>query len=127
MFSVKDISQMKHQRLNVKKETFRVILKQFTLKIKNIVERGGQDAILKVPQFVLGYPPFDAVFATKYIARQLTRLGYSVSVPIVGTLYVTWKPVKAHKNIPTWNSDPQEDLSSLLYLKDTAKKIRQKK
>lgn len=122
---MKDISIMKQQKLNVKKETFRVILKQFTLKIKNIVQRGGSDAILKLPNFVIGYPPFDSAYATKYIARQLTRLGYNVSVPMIGTLYVTWTTQKV--KTPMWNSDPQEDLSSLLYLKDAAKKIRQKK
>ena len=130
MFSVKDINQIKKQKDSVKKETFRVILKQFTTKIKNIVERGGSDAILRMPEFVMGYPTFDHVFATKYISRQLVRLGYTVRVPFTGTIQVTWKKRTVPDYTPapalTWNNE-DEDLSALMALKTTAKKIRQKK
>jgi hypothetical protein len=133
MFSVKDIHKLKRQKDAIKKETFRVILKQFTSKIKNIVQRGGSDAILRIPEFVMGYPPFDRVFATKYLARQLVRLGYRVSVPFYGTIHVTWKKEsKVAVEVPpliSWHNqeDASEDLTSLMALKSAAKKIRQKK
>lgn len=109
-----------------------MILKQFTNKIKNIVQRGGSDAVLRIPEFVMGYPPFDKVFATKYISRQLVRLGYRTSVPFYGTIHVTWKNVKTIQAPPvpaiTWApEDPSEDLTSLMSLKTTASKIRRKK
>lgn len=132
MFSVKDIHQLKRQKDSIKKETFRVILKQFTTKIKNIVQRGGSDAILRLPEFVMGYPPFDHTFATKYLSRQLSRLGYNVSVPFTGTIQVNWAGKRSNVPVPvyvpelTWRTD-DEDLTSLMSLKTTAKKIRQKK
>lgn len=134
MFSVKDINALKKQKDNVKKETFRVILKQFTNKIKNIVQRGGSDAVLRIPEFVMGYPPIDIVFGTKYLARQLVRLGYRVNVPFHGTIHVTWKSSKgpSYQMVEppplqlAWE-DTSEDLTSLMSLKTTAKKIRQKK
>jgi hypothetical protein len=132
MFSVKDINALKKQKDNVKKETFRVILKQFTNKIKNIVQRGGSDAVLRIPEFVMGYPPIDIVFGTKYLARQLVRLGYRVNVPFHGTIHVTWKSSKGSQMVEppplqlAWE-DTSEDLTSLMSLKTTAKKIRQKK
>lgn len=109
-----------------------MILKQFTNKIKNIVQRGGSDAVLRIPEFVMGYPPFDKVFATKYISRQLVRLGYRTSVPFYGTIHVTWKNVKTIQAPPvpaiTWApEDLSEDLTSLMSLKTTASKIRRKK
>jgi hypothetical protein len=135
MFSVKDINALKKQKDNVKKETFRVILKQFTNKIKNIVQRGGSDAVLRIPEFVMGYPPIDIVFGTKYLARQLVRLGYRVNVPFHGTIHVTWKSSKGSSRSQTVEPPPlqlswegqDEDLTSLMSLKTTAKKIRQKK
>jgi hypothetical protein len=133
MFSVRDIHNLKRQKDAIKKDTFRVILKQFTSKIKNIVQRGGSDAILRIPEFVLGYPTFDRVFATKYLARQLIRLGYRVSVPFYGTIHVTWKACKVETAPPpplliSWgHDDVSEDLTSLMALKTAAKKIRQKK
>lgn len=131
MFSVKDINNIKRQKDSIKKETFRAILKKFTNKIKNIVHKGGSDAILRIPDFVMGYPPFDRAFATKYLARQLGRLGYRVSVPFDGTIHVTWKAYKTVTETPpalTWvTEDASEDLTSLMALKTTAKKIRQKK
>ena len=134
MFSVKDINALKKKKDNVKKETFRVILKQFTNKIKNIVQRGGSDAVLRIPEFVMGYPPIDNVFGTKDLARQLVRLGYRVNVPFYGTIHVTWKSSKGSSSQVVeppplqlaWE-DTSEDLTSLMSLKTTAKKIRQKK
>ena len=133
MFSVKDIQKVKKEKADIRKETFKVILKKFTNKIKSTFYSGGSNVVLKIPPVIMGYPMYDMHVATVYLQRQLNLLGYKAIVPFDGTIYVTWvfetsKPkTKPTPKLLTYESDPTEDLSSLTKLRETAKKLKNRK
>lgn len=129
MFSVRDIQEMNKKKVDIKKETFKVLLNKFSHKIKSTYLSGGHDTILKIPPMLIGYPMYNMSQATWYLKRQLDLLGYQTIVPFDGAIYVSWasattteKPKR--KLLPA----PQlEDLSSLTALRTTAKKIKTRK
>lgn len=96
MLSVKDIQSMQSKRRAMKKELYRAILKSFSHKITTCVELGQTQAFLTVPQFVMGFPTFNRTEARTYIARQMSNLGYSVTLYGDFELYVSW--VKGKKD-----------------------------
>lgn len=129
MFSIREVAKIQENKKKVKKETFTIILKKMTNRIKEHVTKGEKSAFVNVPSFIVGYPPYDLVFATKYMARQLIRLGFAVSIPKAGQVYVSWKIIpskqpKKDKKQETF--DDVDDLRSLMVIKDTASKLRRK-
>jgi hypothetical protein len=64
------------------------------------------------------------------MARQLIRLGFAVSIPKAGQVYVSWKVIpkqqasKGKERTETF--DDVNDLSSLMVIKDAASKLRRK-
>lgn len=125
MFSIREVAAIKEHKRKVKKETFNIILKKITNRIKEYVHKGVESAFVDIPQLIIGYPPYDMDFATKYIARQLVHLGFVVSIPHPGKLFVSWKevPKAAPKKEAHYDED---DLSSLMVIKTTANKLRGK-
>jgi hypothetical protein len=97
MLSVKEIRSIESRRREMKKELYKTILKSFSTRIVNAVELGQTQAFLNVPQFVVGFPIFDRTAARLYIARQMSNLGYDVTLYGDHDMYVSWvksKPVK---------------------------------
>lgn len=132
MFSVSDIDRLNKQKVNIKKETFKIILKKFSHKIQNTYLSGGDNTLLKVPPMIIGYPMYDIGQATWYLKRQLELLGYRTMVPFDGTIYVTWAKEKKKKKVllalpAPAAQDQNEDLSSLTKLRETAKKLKTRK
>ncbi len=131
MFSIRDVAKIRERKVSVKKETFKIILTKFTNRIRERALQGGTDEMfLDLPPIVMGYPPYDMVFATKYIARQLTRLGFFVTIPFPGRLYVSWKriPREASASVPKVPAQPSDDdFKSLMVVKQTANKLKRKK
>ena len=137
MFSIRDIAKIRERKVSVKKETFKIILTKFTNRIRERALQGGTDEMfLDLPPIVMGYPPYDMVFATKYIARQLTRLGFFVTIPFPGRLYVSWKRIprgeaSSAPKVPALTSSyaqpSDDDFKSLMVVKQTANKLKRKK
>jgi hypothetical protein len=127
MFSIREVAAIKEHKRNVKKETFNIILKKMTMRIKEYVHKGVDSAFVDIPPLVIGYPPYDMDFATRYLARQLVKLGFTVSIPHPGKLYVSWKivppPTKTKQKPDVYDED---DLSALMVIKTTASKLRGK-
>lgn len=122
---MKDIQKIQKAKSDVRKETFKVILKKFSNKIKSTFYSGGSNVVLKIPPLIMGYPMYDVHVATLYLQRQLKLMGYKAVVPFDGTIYVTWiqekeKPVKRI----TYTEPTDADFSSLTKLRETAKKIK---
>lgn len=127
MFSIREVAAIKDHKRKVKKETFNIILKKITNRIKEYVHKGVDSAFVDIPQLIIGYPPYDMDFATRYIARQLVKLGFVVTIPHPGKLFVSWKEVP--KSLPQPKKENQydeDDLSSLMVIKTTASKLRGK-
>lgn len=121
MISAKAVLESEKKKGSVRKEYYKALLEQFSRKIKNRSELGFRDAILTVPVFLVGFPSYDLASTVAYMNRQLTRLGYRVS--IVGPLdfKVEWRHVKIEEEKDT---DHSASLPSLANLQKTATKLR---
>jgi len=122
--SAKDIAAMEKARADVKKETYRAILQQFSRKIKTSYELGRREAIVTVPPFVVGFPRYDIAKAVVYMARQLVKLGYQVELVGPVELRIQW--TRAHVTLLEDREDhePIDILPGLVNLQKTAQKLR---
>ena len=130
MISASEIASREQARRNLRKETYKTILEQFSRKIKAASERRELAVTLVVPPFVIGFPmyPFDE--ALVYLRRQLVNSGYSVSQGLEpGQFIVNWqraRPKAAPREVPVGTpGDTADDFfSSLANLQKTAQQIR---
>jgi hypothetical protein len=129
MISASEIASREQARRNLRKETYRVLLEQFSRKIQAASERHEPSVTLVVPPFVIGFPmyPFDE--ALVYLRRQLVISGYSVSQGLEpGQLVVNWQKarpkaaLRVHE-VPV-SSEADDFFSSLANLQKTAQQIR---
>lgn len=81
----------------MKKELYKAILHMFSTRITNAVELGQTQVFLSVPQFVIGFPMFDRGAARSYLARQMSNLGYDVTLYGDFEMYVSWVKSKQEK------------------------------
>jgi hypothetical protein len=124
MDSAKEILAREKKRSSVKKEYYKALLEQFCRKIRSSADLGHQHAILTVPSFVIGYPKYDLPTTVVYMSRQLTRLGYKVS--LIGPLdfKVEWRWARLDQEVEAEVADPGTFLPSLVNLQKTAQKLR---
>jgi hypothetical protein len=127
MISASEIASREQARRNLRKETYRVIIDQFSRKIQAASERREPFVTLVVPPFVIGFPmyPFDE--AIVYLRRQLVISGYSVSQGLEpGQFVVNWQRArpKAAPAVVTGGDTADDFFSSLANLQKTAQQIR---
>jgi Family of unknown function (DUF5759) len=121
--AAKDVAAMEKARANVKKETYRAMLDQFSRKIRTSYELGRKEAVLSIPPFVIGYPKYDLAKAVVYMSRQLIRLGYVVELVGPLDLKVNWeKPIELDTG--EQDSEPIDILPGLVNLQKTAQRLR---
>ena len=136
MISASEIASREQARRNLRKETYKTILEQFSRKIQAASERREPSVTLVVPPLVIGFPmyPFDE--ALVYLRRQLVISGYSVSQGLEpGQFIVNWqkaRPKAAPRDVlPVatggGHGDTADDFfASLANLQKTAQQIRAK-
>lgn len=122
-----EIRKIDEKKLQLKKELYKNIYAQFERKIRRAVEMGQKSIVLRVPAFVVGYPPFDVESATRYLHRQFTRGGFDVQTVTSADLLVSWevRKKKTQRKASTENED--EDVSefpSLMNLRKVANQWR---
>jgi hypothetical protein len=123
--SAKQVVASEKKRENAKKEYYKALLEQFCRKIKTSSELGKREAILEVPTFLVGFPKYDLGQTLVYMARQLTRLGYIVSVAGPLTLKAQWyKTANLETELEKEEVDPGTFLPSLVNLQKTANQLR---
>ena len=110
----------------MKKELYKRILVQLCRKIDMNHTLGNSECMLRIPEFILGYPAFDISHVTIYMYRQLINLGYRTSIldSVHGVIYVAWGARKTKKQTTTEAEDV--DLPSLANLKKAADTLRKK-
>jgi hypothetical protein len=127
MLSAKDLQERNKTRKNMKKELYKRILVQLCRKIDMNHTLGNSECMLRIPEFIFGYPAFDTNQVTLYMYRQLINLGYRTSVldSVHGVIYVAWgkKPTKKQSSAREENDG---DLPSLANLKKAADTLRKK-
>jgi len=118
-----EIIALEKKRKDVRKETYKAMLDQFSRKIKTSSELGYDHAILKVPPFMVGFPKYDLSKAVTYMSRQLTRLGYIVQIVGPLDIKVRWKStlhIEKEKEV----HESGDYFPSLINLQKTAQKLR---
>jgi hypothetical protein len=122
--SAKDIAALEKIRRDVKKETYKALLEQFSRKIRTSYDLGRKDAILTVPPFVVGFPKYDISKAVVYMCRQLQKLGYTVELVGPIDIRVRWLVPKFETKIEETEDDLNDILPGLVNLQKTAQKLR---
>ena len=132
MINVKTIKKIEDSRKQVKKETYKKILEQFSRKIQVSVSANQKQVFLEVPAFLLGYPSYNLESAAVYLKRQLELGGFrvvNVSPVVFNVSWYTEKERKAtreppprFRNEPTPPTFSEEDFPSLINLKKAAKR-----
>lgn len=128
VLTAKEMAALEKARRDVKKETYRAILDQFSRKIKNSYELGQREATLTVPPFVIGFPKYDIAQAVRYLVRQHQLLGYQVAMTGPFSFRVRWhvpQPVK--DDVDPVIEGPVDLLPGLVNLQKAAQKIRVQK
>ena len=123
MISAKNLLEREKNKSNVKKETYKKILTQMCRKIEVAYTLKKDRTLLKIPEFMIGYPVYDMRHVTIYIHRQLKLLGYRCSIIDIGQIYVAWGEKKKETKI---TKVEEESLPTLSNLKKTANDIRKK-
>ena len=123
--SAKQIAASEKKRDLAKKEYYKALLEQFCRKIRASSELGHKDAILTVPQFLVGFPIYDLQTTVAYMCRQLIRLGYIVNLVGPLDIRVQWtKSADLENEEEKEIHNPDVYLPSLVNLKKTAQKLR---
>jgi len=127
MLSIDDVTKIDDKRRQLRKEIYTKIYEQFTAKIKQSVEFGHKQIFLTVPTFLLGYPAFDRIAATRYITRQFVLGGFTARMLNDHDIYVSWANTRQKKKEKK-NQEREEgevtDFPTLMNLKKMANKYR---
>jgi hypothetical protein len=122
MISAKEIAAKEKLRRDVRKETYKALLEQFSRKIKTQSEIGNKFTDLTIPPFLIGYPRYNIAKTTEYMTRQLVRLGYTVQRTGPINLRISW--ARAPSNSAPVEDVPEDILPGLANLQKTAQKLR---
>ena len=120
-----EIRKIDEKKLQLKKELYKNIYDQFERKIRRAVQMWQKSVVLRVPGFVVGYPPFDVEAATRYLHRQFTRGGFEVQGVTTTDLLISWDvhKKKSPKHVTTEDDDATE-FPSLMNLRKIANQWR---
>jgi len=128
MISAGEIAERERARRNIRKETYKNILEQFSRKVKAAAERRERSATLQVPPVVLGFPMYPYEEALSYLRRQLVLAGYKVQQGMEqGQFIVTWEKAKKQPSSPKEMVEPGEELFfGLANMQKVAAQLRKK-
>lgn len=123
--TAKEMAALEKARQNVKKETYKALLDQFSRKIRTSHELGHKSALLTVPPFVVGFPRYDLPKAVRYLCRQLQKLGYTVDLSGPVSFRVRWdRKARSTAQEELLEDEPLDLLPGLVNLQKMAQKIR---
>jgi len=97
MLDIKDIEAMESRKRQMLKDTYAKIYEQMSRKLESAVNMRQKQVFLRVPSYVVGYPPSDLGAAQRYLARQFERGGFDVQCVGSVDIYVSWASVSATK------------------------------
>lgn len=126
MININKIRQIEESKRQIRKEIYKKIFEQFSRKIQVSVDAGQKQTVLRVPDFLIGYPSYDVIKAAVYLKRQLELSGFQVSEISMTTFHVAWfikrQKVSEPPRYPEPPSFSDEQLPSLINLKKAAKR-----
>lgn len=95
MIDIKVIEAMESRKRQTLKDTYAKIYEQMERKLQQAVNMRQKQVFLRVPTYVVGYPPFDLEAAQRYLARQFARGGFDVQRVGTVDIYVSWASAAA--------------------------------
>jgi len=122
VISAKEIAANEKLRRDVRKETYKALLEQFSRKIKTQSEIGNKFTDLTIPPFLIGFPRYNIPKTVEYMVRQLVRLGYTVQRTGPINLRISWGRAPS-ASVPV-EDVPEDILPGLANLQKTAQKLR---
>jgi hypothetical protein len=122
VISAKEIAANEKLRRDVRKETYKALLEQFSRKIKTQSEIGNKFTDLTIPPFLIGFPRYNIPKTVEYMMRQLVRLGYTVQRTGPINLRISWGRAPS-ASVPV-EDVPEDILPGLANLQKTAQKLR---
>jgi hypothetical protein len=123
--SIEDIQNIEKNKKQIKKQIYKKIYDQFTKKIKTGVELGHKQIILRIPQFLVGFPTYDLKKAGDYIQRQFELSNFIVHRISVVDIYISWAlQTKVSPRETPEVDDRDMSLTSLINLKKMASKYK---
>jgi hypothetical protein len=122
VISAKEIAANEKLRRDVRKETYKALLEQFSRKIKTQSEIGNKFTDLTIPPFLIGFPRYNIPKTVEYMMRQLVRLGYTVQRTGPINLRISWGRAPS-SSVPV-EDVPEDILPGLANLQKTAQKLR---
>jgi hypothetical protein len=134
MISAGDIADRDRARREIRKNTYKNILEQFSRKVQAAAERREKYATLQVPPMVLGFPMYPYDEALWYLRRQLVLAGYQVEQGLEpGQYIVRWdraakaSPARSQRVEVAPMAEPGDDLfSGLANMQKVAAQLRKK-
>jgi hypothetical protein len=129
LVSASDISGIHQAKKDIRKETYKKILEQFSKKIKHHAHLNQTSATLIVPVIVLGFPTFDRTVAATYLERQLRNGGYITRRLDSVTTFVQWgtaqqRQTAKNKQAEETTQSAFGELGGLVNLRKVANKYR---
>jgi hypothetical protein len=125
--TIQDIQKIEKSKQEIKKEIYKKIYDLLSKKIKNSVDLGQKQVMLRIPTYLLGYPTYDVARAGNYIERQFLRGGFIVHRISNVDIYVSWN-IKNNEKVKIKNDSESdfenESLPSLINLKKLASKYK---
>ena len=120
------IGEIHQAKKNIRKETYKKILEQFSKKIKYTAQLNQSTATLVIPGIVLGFPIFDRASAAVYLERQLNNGGYTTRRLDMTTILVQWGTTGAAPKTKQAKTPQSEfgELGGLVNLRKVANKYR---
>lgn len=96
---VKDLYEIREDRLKREYGAYKQILDRIYKRIRNVEIRGGSDMIYDVPPFIMGMPLYSREYAVNYIMQSLSGGGFECYYMGESYIYVNWgsRKIKTEK------------------------------
>ena len=96
---VKDLYEIREDRLKREYGAYKQILDRIYKRIRNVEIRGGSDMIYDVPPFIMGMPLYSREYAVNYIIQSLSGGGFECYYMGESYIYVNWgsRKIKTEK------------------------------
>lgn len=66
-------------------------------KIVNYANLGHKECLYVIPQFLIGYPPYDIIDICKYLNKALKKEGFIIHILTNECIYISWDINKLYK------------------------------
>jgi len=113
--SVITIQKKRAEREQVLKEKHVSMVKD---RINNYANFGKTDCIYKIPNFLIGYIPYDILIINKYIYKKLKSEGFYVIKLNDEYIYISWDIKNLGKN----EKDKKEDINFSAFINNNKSK-----